>query len=284
MSYKTIGVHVDRSPDARVRIEAATRLALREQAHLIGVAFTGAAPLIVPAGGFDQGIPPMRVSFDELRMEAERALDLFEEVADGLGVPLLERRLVEEEAGYGMSLQARYCDLVVLGQVNGTHIPPLLRSNFVEYVLLHCARPVLVVPADAPPPDAIGRRILVGWNGSHSATRALASAQSLLERAERVELVVFNPEQSGDAHGEDPGADIALHLARHGVPVQVSVARAEGDTGSELMAYAERNGADLVVMGAYGHSRMRDILLGGVTRTALRTALRTARVPLWMAH
>lgn len=280
MSYKTIGVHVDRSPDARARIAVAARLALREQAHLIGIAFTGAAPLIVPAGGFDQGMPPIRISFDELRLEAERALDVFEEVAEGLGAGLLERRLVEEEAGYGMSLQARYCDLVVLGQVNGTHIPPLMRSNFTEYVLLHCARPVLVVPSGIEPPAGLGQRIVIGWNGSHSATRALSTALALLERAERVELLVFNPELAGDAHGEEPGADIGLYLARHQIPVQVSAARAEGDVGEALMAYAERNGADLVVMGAYGHSRMREILLGGVTRSALRTA----RLPLWMAH
>lgn len=280
MSYKTIGVHVDRSPDARARIAVAALLALREQAHLIGIAFTGAAPLIVPAGGFDQGMPPMRISFDELRLEAERALDLFEEVAEGLGLGLLERRLVEEEAGYGMSLQARYCDLVVLGQVNGTHIPPLMRSNFTEYVLLHCARPVLVVPSGIEPPAGLGQRIVIGWNGSHSATRALSTALALLERAERVELLVFNPELAGDAHGEEPGADIGLYLARHRIPVQVSAARAEGDVGEALMAYAGRNGADLVVMGAYGHSRMREILLGGVTRSALRTA----RLPLWMAH
>jgi nucleotide-binding universal stress UspA family protein len=280
MSYKTIGVHVDRSVHAPARIRVAASLALREQAHLIGIAFTGAAPLIVPAGGFDQGMPPMRISFEELRLEAERALDLFEEEAGALGVNLLERRLVEEEAGYGMSLQARYCDLVVLGQLSGSHMPPLLRTNFTEYVLLHCARPVLVVPADAPPPATLGQRILVAWNGSHSATRALSSALSLLERAEQVEVVVFNPEQGGDAHGEDPGADIGLYLARHRIAVQVSVAQAESETGSALMAYAERNNADLVVMGAYGHSRMREILLASVTGKALRTA----SLPLWMAH
>lgn len=280
MSYKTIGVHVDRSPDAPARMAVAAHIALREQAHLIGIAFTGAAPLVVPRNGFDQGMPPMRVPQDALRAEAEFALDDFERLASGLGVTLLERRCVEEEAGYGMSLQARYCDLVVLGQLNGVHAPPLLRTDFTEYVLLHCARPVLVVPAGVQAAAPLGRRILIGWNGSHNATRALTSAIALMRRADRVELVVFNPDLKPAVHGEEPGADIGLYLARHGVPVQVSAVRAEGDTGSALMRYAERNGADLVVMGAYGHSRMRDILLGGVTRKALVSA----RLPLWMAH
>lgn len=279
MSYQTIGVHVDRSPDAPARIEAAARIALREGSHLIGIAFTGAAPLIVPAGAFDQGVPAVDYTFGQLRDEGERALDAFERQASGLGVTLIERRCVEDEAGYGMSLQARYCDLVVLGQLSGNFVPPLLRTDFTEYVLLHCARPVLVVPAGAALAPTMGQRVLIGWNGSHNATRALTSAIPLLQRAERVELVVFNPDQGG-GHGEEPGADIGLYLARHRIRVQVSAVRAEGDSGRALMAYAERNGADLVVMGAYGHSRMRHILMGGATRAALHSA----RVPLWMAH
>lgn len=279
MSYKTIGVHVDRSPDAAVRIEVAARIAQREDAHLTGVAFTGISPYVLPFGAFDQGVPAVQLPVEELRAEGRHAIDAFERQVRAMGLSTVEGRCVEEEAGYGMALQARYCDLVVLGQHSKPAAPPLVPSNFTEYVLLHCTRPVLVVPPTASP-DPLGRRILIGWNGSQSATRALTSAIALMQRAERVELLVLNPEQDGKLHGEQPGADIGLYLARHRIRVQVTAATTSDDIGSALLEHADASRADLIVMGAYGHSRLREVLLGGVTRSALHAA----RLPLWMAH
>ena len=276
--YKTILVHVDSGPHAAERIELAARLAAAHEAHLVGTAMTGVSPSMYPVGGFD---PVMVAAFplEQLRNEAEHALDAFEARVRVTALGSFERRRIDEEAGMGLCLQARYCDLVVIGQTPAADGPALLRSGVPEYVLLHCARPVLVVPAlGAPGP--LGDKVTVAWNGSTNALRAITSAIPLLRRARQVQLVVINPAHDGTMHGEIPGADIGLYMARHGVRVEVCALDSDSDAGPALLKHAADNGADLIVMGAYGHSRFREILLGGATRSALLTS----GLPLWMAH
>ena len=275
--YKTILVHVDTSARAAERIDAAARLALAFESHLVGTALTGLSPYLYPIGGFDPVLPSVTLPIEQLRAEAEHALDAFEARVRTTAVGSFERRRMDEEAGMGLSLQARYCDLVVIGQTATGDGVPLLRSDFPEYVLLHCARPVLVLPAQGRI-GAIGEKVMVAWNGSANALRAITSAIALLQRARRVDLVVFNADDS--QHGELPGADMALYLARHGVRVEVRSSAADSNAGAALVKQAADAGADLIVMGAYGHSRFREILLGGTTRAALLAS----PVPLWMAH
>ncbi len=224
-------------------------------------------------------MPAITFPIDEMRAEATRALDVFEARVKQAGVNKFERRCVDEEAGVAVSLQARYADLVILSQHAAGEHPGLLRADFPEYVLLNCARPVLVLPA-AGVQGSIGQRVAVGWNGSADAVRAITSALPMLRAAQQVGLVVFNAASDGDLHGELPGADMALYLARHGVKVDVDARETEQDPGEALLTYAADAGADLLVMGAYGHSRVREILLGGATRTVLRSSA----LPLWMAH
>jgi nucleotide-binding universal stress UspA family protein len=121
---------------------------------------------------------------------------------------------------------------------------------------------------------------VVGWDGSLQAIRAIAAALPLLRRASVVKLVLINPDQLSELHGEQPGADMALYLARHGVPVEVVVERTGATAGNALMALARDCGAGLMVTGAYGHSRYREWMLGGVTRELLERA----RMPLLIAH
>jgi nucleotide-binding universal stress UspA family protein len=117
------------------------------------------------------------------------------------------------------------------------------------------------------------RRILVAWNAGREAVRAVADARALLVRAEAVEVLVVDPEGRRAGHGEEPGADIARHLARHGAQVEVRRLSSGGeDVGRVLLSQAAAFGADLVVMGAYGHSRLNEWIFGGVTRTILREA------------
>lgn len=276
--YKTILVHVDATPRAAERIDAAARLALAHEAHLIGTAMTGLSPYLFPVGGFDPALPAVAFPIDQLRADAERALDAFEARVRTTAVGSFERRRMDEEQGMGLSLQARYCDLIVIGQTAPDGMP-WLRSDFPEYVLLHSARPVLVIPAKGSF-GAIGERVTVAWNGSVNAVRAITSAIPLLRRARHVGLVVFNPATDGGPHGELPGADMGLYLARHGIKVDVSTADADTNAGEALLQHAARAGSDLIVMGAYGHSRFREILLGGATRSALLAS----PLPLWMAH
>ncbi|MEO7494918.1 MAG: universal stress protein [Massilia sp.] len=277
--YKTILVHVDESSGSTQRIELAARLAGKFEAHLVGAAPSGVSAYLFPVAGIDAGVPPIVFPIEEWRADANRALDLFDKTANGAGVNSFERRLIDDEAGYAVSLHARYSDLVVISQVNPDEFLPRLRADFPEYVLLNCARPVLVLPHSGPLRE-IGERVTVAWNGSAEAVRAITSAIPLLKRAARVDLVVFRAADSADAHGEDPGADMALYLARHGVKVKVSAADAGADDGDALQSFAAEAGADLIVMGAYGHSRFREFLLGGMTRSALRSS----PMALWMSH
>ena len=112
------------------------------------------------------------------------------------------------------------------------------------------------------------------------ATHAVTSAIALLKRAGHVDLVVFNPDPQSEAHGAQPGGDIALYLARHGIQVQVRQQTTGADIGTALLALAADLSSDLIVMGGYGHSRLREIVLGGTTRTVLEAM----QVPVLMAH
>lgn len=278
MAYKTILVHVDGSAQTPERVGMAAQIALEEGSHLIGSAMTGMSPFLMPFGAFDQGMPALQVPMEALRAEATRALDAFERQARAAGVFSLARRCVDDDAGVGLSVQALHCDLVVIGQGKRPELP-LLSADLPGYVLLHCARPVLVVPAGYKQ-SASARRILIGWNGSPSAARAISGALPLLQRAERVQVAIFNAASQTGLTDHPPGSEMVAYLARHGVRADALPMRAERDAGTALLAYAANSAYGTVVMGAYGHSRAREILLGGATRRALRGTT----VPLLMAH
>lgn len=280
MEYKTILVHVDESPQAAARIDVAARLAIGHDAHLIGTALTNLPPRLLALSGLDPSLPPMQAPLLELQRLADSALDAFEQRAAALGVLSVERRRLEDELGPGMSLQARYCDLVVIGQHDAAHPLQGVRADFPEYVLLNSAKPVLVVPAASAQGPPVGQRIVVGWNGSAPASRAIASAIPLMRRARQVDVVVVDARAQGELHGATPGADLALYLARHDIRVNLRDIGSHADPGRALLAAAGEAGADLIVMGAYGRSRFREVLLGGATRTVLRSST----VPLWMMH
>lgn len=277
--YKTILVHVDGSAGSDKRVAIASRLAILHDAHLVGAAMTGLAAYVFPVPALGPGMPAITFPIEELRAEADLALDRFDRSARSAGVNSIERQRVDDEAAAGLSLQSRYADLVVISQSEPDDVLPRLPSDFPEFVLLNSPRPVLVLPAGGATQE-LGKRITVAWNGSANAVRAIVSALALLQRAEQVFLVVFNADAQRDLHGEQPGADMALYLARHGVRVEVTAASAAADEGDALLSFAADKGSDLIVMGAYGHSRLREILLGGATRTVLRAS----PIPLWMAH
>jgi nucleotide-binding universal stress UspA family protein len=117
------------------------------------------------------------------------------------------------------------------------------------------------------------RRVLVGWNARREAIRAVADAMPLLVKADAVEVLVADHERHLGEHGQEPGADIARHLARHGAQVEVRrLSSGEEEVGRLLLSQAAAFGADLVVMGAYGHSYLSEWMFGGVTRTVLHEA------------
>jgi len=282
--YKTIVVHIDGGAGQDSRLRAASLLANEHGAHLVGTAATGVSWLdyAVLTGSFGAPVPLPESDFQGMRDAAEARLDVFRREAGRLGVASFEAHANDDDAAYALLLESRYADLVVLSRdmagnaaasaLGGvTHLP--------EYLALHGARPVLVVPpgyGDA----AIPGTAVVGWDGGMQALRAISAALPLLRRANNVQLAIINPGQRAGLHGDQPGADMALYLARHGVPVEVVTERTTATEGSALMALARGSGAGLMVAGAYGHSRYREWILGGVTRELLERAT----VPLFIAH
>ncbi|MES2149287.1 MAG: universal stress protein [Pseudomonadota bacterium] len=276
MSYKTILVHVEKSRLGIACIEQAAHIAISQQAHLVGAALTGLSQFIVQCAAMPPGVQALPDDLSFLTQGANLALDQFDTLASQAGVESYERRLVDEEAGVGLALQARYSDLVVLGQ----HDPSAGgRADLAQYVMLHSARPVLMLPY-AGQFERVGQRPLLAWDGSVEATRAITAAIPLLRKAQVVTLAVFNPSTQADVHGDQAGADIALFLARHGVTVNVAQHQTELDIGNALLSLAADLNADLLVMGGYGHSRLREMVLGGVTRTVLASMT----LPVLMAH
>jgi nucleotide-binding universal stress UspA family protein len=174
-------------------------------------------------------------------------------------------------------LHARYADLVVVGQPDEKDASGV-EPDFVGRLLLAAGRPVLVVPYAGSFADT-GKRVLVAWNASREATRALTDSIPLLREAEAVHVIAFDP--AAAAHGEVPGADIGLYLARHGIKVTVSQQSApDVDVGNQLLSRAADLNADLIVMGAWGHSRLQELVMGGVTQTILQSMT----VPVLLSH
>lgn len=277
--YKTIVVHVDQTERAARRIDVAARLAGQFEAHLVGIAMTGVSPYLFPIGGFDIVPPPLPFPLEQLQAQADTALDAFDARARSAGVDSFERRRVDDEPGLGLAMQSRYCDLVVIGQVEHDELLPRLRSDFPEFVLLNSIAPVLVVPSGAMPGE-LGKKVTVAWNGSPNAARAVMSAIALLKAAEQVDLVVYGDHGETDLQEEAPGVAMAAYLSRHGIKVQLTARDAPSDAGDALLAHAADRESDMIVMGAFGHSRFRELMFGGVTRSALSAST----LPLWMAH
>ena len=273
--YKTIIVHVDDSAALDVRLRAAAWLANAHDAHLVGAAATGMSwPAYAMLTGAVTGAAGDE--FDSLRALGRQSLERFAERAAQLGVRSSEQRLVEDENRDALLLQSRYADLLVVAQDDGD---PATVRGLPQYLALRGPRPVLVVPSSYEG-DPIAPSVIVGWDGSVAALRAMSAAMPLLAPARVVRLAVINPEREGDMHGEEPGADMALYLARHGVPVEVVVEHTDTPPGDALLRLANIHGAGLLVTGAFGHSRYREIVLGGVTRILLERA----RLPVLLAH
>lgn len=276
--YKTIVVHVDDSPQLASRLAVAAGLAARHDGHLVGSAVTGMTfESYVMLGA--SAVSSLPGEFDELRQHATRQLQAFAASVERLGVRSWEQRMIEDDAEHALLLESRYADLLVLSPGTPANASARLASDLPDYVALHGTRPVLVVPADYAS-DTVGRTVVVGWDAGAEACRATTAALPLLREADAVVVALIDAVPAGGRHGEQPGADVATWLARHGVRVEVVRERAERGAGRALLDIARDAGADLLVAGAYGHSRFREWFIGGATRELLDDA----SVPLLLAH
>lgn len=267
MSYKTILVHIDDTSRSSLRIKLAAELAIRQGAHLVGVADTGVSRFIYQDGNINGVDPSLLSHLEYLRERATQNVADFKVQVASLGVTSYESEITQDDACGGIGLRARYSDLIIVGQTNPDETSPAVMDDFPEFMILNSGRPVIVIPY-AGEFSQLGKRPILAWDGSRAATRAITSAIPLLRDAELVNIVVINP--TSDVHGDQPGADISTYLARHGIKLAVSVHHTKADIGSKLLSLVSDLNSDLLVMGGYGHSRLKEMFMGGTTRTMLK--------------
>lgn len=267
MAIRDILLHLDSSPATEARIDYAMGLARRHEAHLVGLYVVAVAPIHQYTEA-DLG-PEMIEAHDRfMRESAAEAKALFERRLAGSGLSH-EWREQEGHVAEMLGLSARYADLVVVGQRMPGRIDAGTVPELPDHVVFDSGRPALVVPWDSPPATQ-GSRILVAWNASRAVTRAVHDGLDLLRAADQVRVVAINAERGLSAHGDLPGADIATHLARHGVTVEVDeITTSRATIGDELLAQIAAMQADMMIMGSYSSFRLREMMFGGTTRRIL---------------
>jgi nucleotide-binding universal stress UspA family protein len=275
---KDIVFHLSTRAGETAAIDYAVSVAAAFEAHIAGIAFA-LDPFIPPTMGIGDAIPADWI--DEQREEAEDAADgaiaRFEEVARRNGISAESHRLEASLAGAAQMFGriARRFDLSIVRQAEPGKA--VLEDLVIEASLFDSGRPVLVVPYIQKAALSLDR-VMVCWDGGRNAARAVGDAMPFLERAKAVEVVIVQGEAGkGD---EIPGADIGEHLARHGGKVEVKRIVASGNVMDTILSHAADAGTDFLVMGGYGHSRLREFILGGVTRGILATMT----VPVLMSH
>jgi nucleotide-binding universal stress UspA family protein len=278
MSLQSILVHADLSRHAPARIHAAALLAREHGAHLLGAATMGVSSAVFPEGYEERPGSMSSACFGPLADNARLALARFEAIASERGVPY-DTRLVVDAADDGLAQLSRFADLVVVSQDDPDESLSRQMLRIPDYVIMNSARPVLVIPR-APTADSFARRVLVAWDGSREAAAALSAAVPLLRRAESVTVAMLSGPMLAPAECAAQQADLSAFLARHMVRAGILVREHAGDTGRALLSVADELGAGLLVMGCYGHSRLRELCLGGASRTVLAES----HIPTLLAH
>lgn len=278
---RSILVHLDSDRHALARMRFAIALARQQGAHLSGLAATGllvlpgTVPVQAAAGELAQ------LLWDELRQKSEEDGRFFAEECRAAGLADFESVLDEDDKTTSLIRHSRCCDLVVLSQADPDAPGYAASRSLIERVMLESARPVLLLPYAGELP-ASAKNVLVAWDDSREAARALADAVPILQDAGRVQIVTWVDPSEGDVrYFETRLACVQAWLKRHGIVAQVQVDVADRiAVGEAALSRAADFGADLLVMGAYGHSRWAERLLGGVTRGILKSMT----VPVLMSH
>jgi len=275
-AIKSVLVHIDSSPQAADRLQAALQIAARHGAQVTALyAVTSALaryPVAMAAGA---GASAVMADFDEQRLD--RAKAMFEKVTAGQKVAVTWLRSDAAPIS-ALVREAHYADLLVLGQRNtGVDADVDVPADFVSSVVIDSGRPTLVLPyigASSP----LARNVLVAWKETRESARAVAAALPLLQQAEKVRVACFDEASNDQARD---AAGIGAYLKRHGVTATVQHQPAPShDLGEYLLSLAADAQSDLLVMGCYGHGRAREWVLGGVTRTVLQSMT----LPVLMVH
>lgn len=265
-----------RGHDARLGYAAS--LAKRWQAHLIAT-FVVRELALEPYAGFAVGTALTGMLAEHSKAVAEsvsKAREDFDTLVRNRSFTS-EWRISDNEDGDALMLHARHAGLAILG-------PPAPQRNrntrlgLSERLIFESGRPCLLLP-DNWPEDRMASRIVVGWNGGREAARSIADAMPFLASADSVHLVVVPDGRLRGRVGSEPGADMAAHLARHGVPVELEQ-HAGAEAGDVLLQRCRELDADMLVAGGRAHPHISDLLLGGATRTIFESV----EVPLLMSR
>jgi len=268
--WKNISVFLDDTPQGEAVGDQAAALARRFGAHLIGIHGIDGIPGDSPADSFVRGQQAIGdVIARHQAAEKAQALAVARRFARlaakhdiGAEFRVIRWGLGEEEA----ILNSLHCDLVILGHPTPHGLPG---SWTTERLGMASGVPFLLIP-DGWQGERVGDRVLVAWNGSREARRAIADAMPLLCAAQSVTVLVVDPARTPEKYGENPGADITTHLARHGVRVDLLQVESKGAPVADVIgARAMEREADLIVIGAYSHARSAEMIFGGVTRALL---------------
>lgn len=246
-------------------------------AHVLGVAVS--YDPVIP-GTIMGGIPPEIIEAQraESNKKARAAIARFEQAAKRMGLSAETRTIQASISGAAEQIGhiGRRFDLVVVGQPDRQKSLP--EDIIDEAVLFESGRPVIFVPFIHKGGIKLDR-VMVCWDGSRAATRAIADSMPFLEKAKQVEVVIISDKPS--KKNEIPGADLGQHLARHGLKIEVKrITSPDVDVPSTILSYAADSSAEMIVMGGYGHSRLREFVLGGATRGLLESMT----VPVLMSH
>ena len=275
MAIKDLLLHIDTSDRGAGVGDFALSLATEMGAHLTAA---GVVLEIVPPASFMGEYPYdiMAEAIDQARKSAEQTYQRIASAAPAtVQTELVVIQAISGQAREDFGRLARHFDLSIVGQ--GGDEGGSDDELMAEGALFSSGKPVFIVPNIHKGPARIGKA-MVCWDGGINAARAVAGSIDLLKRAGKVEVVTIAGRNT--SHDDLPGFNITRHLTRHGVSATLKKLPAAQDVGETLLSYAADSGADFMVMGAYGHSRLREFVLGGTTRTILTSMT----VPVLMAH
>lgn len=280
MTLKNLLVHVDDKPNCEKRLDAAIALATAFDAHLAALMLV-AEPHVPPALGVHIPAEVLATQREEAGKAAEATLEKVRARGDkaGLAIEVRHEWVMLDDFAAAFARQARHADLSIVGQTD-PEAADVDAELIAEAAFMQSGRPAPIIPyigARTLPPT----RVVIAWDGSREAARAVGDAMPLLTRAESVTVLVVDPGSLRGRVGDQPGADLATHLARHKIKAEVMTAASGGlGVGDVIIGQVTDMGADLVVMGGYGHSRLRELVLGGATQSILDHM----PVPALLAH
>lgn len=279
MSYRSLLVFLDHDSRCAERTRVAISLAKSLDCHVVGLAPTGRVEF--PSfDGSPLGIDSVTAAWGLLHRQADVAAERFKDACKQAQLGSCETVVVEEDKADALIRHAHCSDLCILGQADPESRTAAIDRSIVERVVLHCARPTLVLPY-AGSFKSLGKRVLVAWDDSREASRAVADAMPLLRGADQVQLVSWNDPGAEDAAATSARLDsMRRWLLWHGVKAQAHVEASGIAIGDAMLSRAFDFDADLLVMGAYGHARLTEWMLGGATRGLLKSMT----LPVLMSH